>query len=215
MRAEDTGKPKGFAFICYEDQRSTVLAVDNLNGAKVLGRTIRVEHVEDYRLKDPDAAKNGSARVGRRTSNRGITVINAADPARRQRTRVKMRGQQRGWVSRHRHPTRPVTPSVESRGREQHSSAAADEDDAMLRELKARKEAAMARAKAAAEGLPLPGADSLKEAKAEAKRAKKDAKRMKKEAKRRKRSTRSVNATVAQQVTDSVRAAVAKKRKAS
>ena len=46
VRAEDTGKPKGFAFICYEDQRSTVLAVDNLNGAKVLGRTIRVEHVE-------------------------------------------------------------------------------------------------------------------------------------------------------------------------
>ena len=59
------------------------------------------------------------------------------------------------------------------------ASAAADEDDAMLRELKARKEAAMARAKAAAEGLPLPGADPLKEAKAEAKRAKKDAKRMK------------------------------------
>ena len=90
VRAEDTGKPKGFAFICYEDQRSTVLAVDNLNGAKVLGRTIRVEHVEDYRLKDPDAAKKKewrSARVGRRTSNRGITVINAADPARRQRTR--------------------------------------------------------------------------------------------------------------------------------
>ncbi|KAJ1959808.1 RNA-binding protein Cwf29 [Dimargaris xerosporica] len=33
----------------YEDQRSTVLAVDNLNGIKVAGRTIRVDHVRDYR----------------------------------------------------------------------------------------------------------------------------------------------------------------------
>ena len=41
---------------------------------------------------------------------------------------------------------------------------AVDEDDAMLRELKARKEAAMARARAAAEGLPLPS-KALKEAK--------------------------------------------------
>ena len=32
-RDKDTGKPKGFAFIAYEDQRSTVLAVDNFNGA--------------------------------------------------------------------------------------------------------------------------------------------------------------------------------------
>ena len=36
VRNEETGKSRGFAFICYEDQRSTVLAVDNLNGAKVL-----------------------------------------------------------------------------------------------------------------------------------------------------------------------------------
>lgn len=48
-RDKDTGKPKGFAFIAYEDQRSTVLAVDNLNGGKVAGRTIRVEHVDNYK----------------------------------------------------------------------------------------------------------------------------------------------------------------------
>lgn len=41
-RDKETGKPKGFAFVMYEDQRSTVLAVDNLTGGKVLGRTIRV-----------------------------------------------------------------------------------------------------------------------------------------------------------------------------
>lgn len=35
VRDKKTGKTKGFCFICYEDQRSTVLAVDNLNGIKV------------------------------------------------------------------------------------------------------------------------------------------------------------------------------------
>ena len=32
------------------DQRSTILAVDNLNATKVLGRTIRVDHVHQYKL---------------------------------------------------------------------------------------------------------------------------------------------------------------------
>ncbi|KAI5451318.1 RNA-binding protein Cwf29 [Naganishia albida] len=48
-RDKETGKTKGFAFLMYEDQRSTVLAVDNLTGAKVLGRTLRVDHVKDYK----------------------------------------------------------------------------------------------------------------------------------------------------------------------
>lgn len=48
-RDKETGKPRGFAFLMYEDQRSTVLAVDNLNGAKVLGRTLRVDHVKNYK----------------------------------------------------------------------------------------------------------------------------------------------------------------------
>jgi len=49
VRDKATGKSKGFAFVCYEDQRSTVLAVDNFNGIKVLGRTVRVDHVKDYK----------------------------------------------------------------------------------------------------------------------------------------------------------------------
>ncbi|XP_032365013.1 RNA-binding motif protein, X-linked 2 isoform X2 [Etheostoma spectabile] len=49
VRDKKTGKSKGFCFICFEDQRSTVLAVDNLNGIKIKGRTIRVDHVKDYR----------------------------------------------------------------------------------------------------------------------------------------------------------------------
>jgi len=48
-RDKETGKPRGFAFLMYEDQRSTVLAVDNLNGAQVLGKTLRVDHVKNYK----------------------------------------------------------------------------------------------------------------------------------------------------------------------
>lgn len=49
VRDKKTGKSKGFCFLCYEDQRSTVLAVDNFNGIKIKGRTIRVDHVANYR----------------------------------------------------------------------------------------------------------------------------------------------------------------------
>ncbi|RMZ53461.1 hypothetical protein APUTEX25_003283, partial [Auxenochlorella protothecoides] len=52
----DLRKPKGFAFLAYEDQRSTVVAVDNLSGAKVSGRTLRVEHVDNYRRKRAEAS---------------------------------------------------------------------------------------------------------------------------------------------------------------
>jgi RNA-binding motif protein, X-linked 2 len=48
-RDKTTGKRRGFAFLMYEDQRSTTLAVDNLNGAKVCERTLRVDHVRHYR----------------------------------------------------------------------------------------------------------------------------------------------------------------------
>jgi len=57
MRDRQTGDSKGFAYLKYEDQRSSVLAVDNLNGAKIGGRTIQVDHtffeprddMDDYR----------------------------------------------------------------------------------------------------------------------------------------------------------------------
>ncbi|BGP42477.1 RNA-binding protein Cwf29 [Rhodotorula kratochvilovae] len=53
-RDSQTGKPRGFAWLMYADQRSTVLAVDNLNGAQVLGRTLRVDHVLNYKQLERD-----------------------------------------------------------------------------------------------------------------------------------------------------------------
>lgn len=51
IRDKETGKSKGFAFLKYEDQRSCDLAVDNLGGAEVLGRMLRVDHSR-YKRKD-------------------------------------------------------------------------------------------------------------------------------------------------------------------
>lgn len=47
-RDESSGKSKGFAFIRYEDARSCLLAVDNMNGTELCSRTISVDHKLDY-----------------------------------------------------------------------------------------------------------------------------------------------------------------------
>lgn len=52
-RDKETGKSKGFAWLKYEDQRSTDLAVDNLGGATILGRIIRVDHAR-YKKREED-----------------------------------------------------------------------------------------------------------------------------------------------------------------
>ncbi|KAL6718765.1 RNA-binding protein Cwf29 [Lecanora helva] len=51
IRDKESGKSKGFAFLKYEDQRSTDLAVDNLGGATVMGRVLKVDHTR-YKRKD-------------------------------------------------------------------------------------------------------------------------------------------------------------------
>jgi len=62
VRDKKTGKTKGFAFICYEDQRSSILAVDNLNNIKLGGRTLRVDHVSEYRApKEDEKGADGRA----------------------------------------------------------------------------------------------------------------------------------------------------------
>ena len=54
IRDKDTGKSKGFGFLKYEDQRSCDLAVDNLGGADVLGRLLRVDHTRYKKRDDED-----------------------------------------------------------------------------------------------------------------------------------------------------------------
>ena len=58
IRDKETGKSKGFAFLKYEDQRSTDLAVDNLGGTTVLGRVLKVDHTRYKRKEDEDAGEN-------------------------------------------------------------------------------------------------------------------------------------------------------------
>ncbi|KAM1167283.1 hypothetical protein TB2_028845 [Malus domestica] len=68
VRDKATGKSKGFAFVAYEDQRSTILAVDNLNGAQILGRTIRVDHVTKYKKKEEEDEEEAQ----RKREERGV-----------------------------------------------------------------------------------------------------------------------------------------------
>ncbi|KAI9783302.1 MAG: hypothetical protein M1816_001434 [Peltula sp. TS41687] len=60
VRDKETGKSRGFAFLKYEDQRSTDLAVDNLGGATVLGRVLRVDHTR-YKPKDDEVIGDNTA----------------------------------------------------------------------------------------------------------------------------------------------------------
>lgn len=58
VRDKETGKSRGFAFLKYEDQRSTDLAVDNLSGTAVLGRVIRVDHTRYKRREEEGLEDN-------------------------------------------------------------------------------------------------------------------------------------------------------------
>jgi len=59
IRDKKTGKTRGFAFIGYEDQRSTILAVDNMNGVQIDGRQITVDHKREYKPpKDSDSEED-------------------------------------------------------------------------------------------------------------------------------------------------------------
>ncbi|KAI4931612.1 hypothetical protein J4E85_004206 [Alternaria conjuncta] len=58
-RDKETGKSRGFAWIKYEDQRSCDLAVDNLGGATIMDRVIRVDHAR-YKPKDDEDMRDNT-----------------------------------------------------------------------------------------------------------------------------------------------------------
>mmetsp|Transcript_23144 Transcript_23144/g.34674 ORF Transcript_23144/g.34674 Transcript_23144/m.34674 type:complete len:225 (-) Transcript_23144:258-932(-) len=51
IKDKRTGRSKGFGFIQYVDWRAGVLAIDNLNGYELNGRTLKVDHA-DYKNKE-------------------------------------------------------------------------------------------------------------------------------------------------------------------
>ncbi|EGX91052.1 RNA binding domain protein [Cordyceps militaris CM01] len=53
VRDKESGKSKGFGWLKYENQKSTDLAVDNLGGAQVGGRLLRVDHAR-YSMRDDE-----------------------------------------------------------------------------------------------------------------------------------------------------------------
>lgn len=79
-RDKQTGKPKGFGFLMYEDQRSTVLAVDNLNGAKVLDKVLRVDHVKNYKQPKVEDAEGNMAEREEQSMNARPEMIIGASP---------------------------------------------------------------------------------------------------------------------------------------
>jgi RNA-binding motif X-linked protein 2 len=62
-RDKETGKSRGFAWIKYEDQKSCDLAVDNLGGANIMDRIIRVDHARYKPRDDEDMRDNTMGEV--------------------------------------------------------------------------------------------------------------------------------------------------------
>ncbi|CDO62619.1 RNA-binding protein, putative [Plasmodium reichenowi] len=80
VRDNETGKSKGYCFLSYADQRSTILAVDNFNGYKLLERPLVVDHILNYRLPKKylkDADKNEYKPTG--AEGQGIGVYNVVE----------------------------------------------------------------------------------------------------------------------------------------
>ncbi|GAB1215132.1 hypothetical protein ATERTT37_004318 [Aspergillus terreus] len=86
VRDKETGKSRGFAFLKYEDQRSTDLAVDNLGGATVLGRMLRVDHVR-YKRRDDEEEGDNVARLMGDTDNKNAGDGDTDDERRRRKKR--------------------------------------------------------------------------------------------------------------------------------
>ncbi|KAL2157903.1 hypothetical protein VTH06DRAFT_4958 [Thermothelomyces fergusii] len=98
VRDKETGKSKGFGWLKYEDQRSTDLAVDNLGGAEIGGRLIRVDHarfkprddedLEQYKVGWEDMLRRERAERGLPSESEGGDETEGED-ARRARPMLK------------------------------------------------------------------------------------------------------------------------------
>lgn len=67
VKNKETGKPRGFCYLKYEDQRSCVLAIDNFNGVLIYERPLKVDHTyyklapgqteDDFKVEYPSLEK--------------------------------------------------------------------------------------------------------------------------------------------------------------
>lgn len=78
IRDKDSGKSKGFAFLKYEDQRSTDLAVDNLGGSTVMGRVLKVDHTRYKRKDDEEEMQREQAFRGQKDMKHGDSTARQA-----------------------------------------------------------------------------------------------------------------------------------------
>lgn len=89
-RDKDTGKSRGFCFLKYEDSRSCELAVDNLHGATVSGRKIKVSYANNNNALNARKGVDVGPRDGRETVNaieNNILFSNRSGEAPKQRSR--------------------------------------------------------------------------------------------------------------------------------
>ena len=82
LRDRQTGRSRGTAFIAYEDQRSTTLAVDNFNGVTLVDRVLRVDHIMQYRRPktSTDAGNEGVCETDQDYEARRRMIWDYADP---------------------------------------------------------------------------------------------------------------------------------------
>lgn len=86
-RDKDTGKSLGYCFLAFENQRSTVLSIDNMIGYPLIGRPLRVDHVVDYKppkrydedVKDEEGFAKRIEYVATGAEGKGIGVYNVTD----------------------------------------------------------------------------------------------------------------------------------------
>ena len=198
-RDEKTGKSKGFAFVCYLDQRSTIIAVDNLNGSKVLGRILRVDHCEDYRLREEFNKKilkwkcslcGGDNFEGRERCFK----CNGNAP---KEAYVEVKREEEEGASSSSSSSEDDDEKEEKDGNEKQRGEQEEKDEqTLMNEFKKLKEMAEKRARAIAEGKPLPQEEDEDEkedgrSKKRAKKEKKEKKRSKKEKKKKKKGSSS------------------------
>jgi len=113
VRDKEKGKSKGFGFVCYKNQLSTVLAVDNLNSIKLCGRTLRVDHVEEYRV---PKMRDDMSEEAKRLALQGCAPVPIEAPAAPSKSRSdqkeKRRDKERKPVIKEEPPLEPLKTEV-------------------------------------------------------------------------------------------------------